>query len=299
MATALVELFQLGLWKMVTAAMTANGSPCDGTVGPMSSSMDGICDDLAAETADLVAILTPLTAEQWDLPTPADGWSIRDQVSHLAYFDETGTLAATDADAFVESAKALMANASGVDVATERGRAMSAAEVFEWFTTVRARMIDVFRDLDAKTRLPWYGPAMSAMSFATARLMETWAHGQDVVDTLGMPRPATDRLRHVAHIGVRARPFAYATNGRELPAGEIGVTLTSPSGEIWSWNEGITSDTVTGPALDFCLVVTQRRHPADTALVVSGPLAEDWIGIAQAFAGPPGTGRQPGQFAGV
>ncbi len=261
----------------------------------MTSSMDGICDDLAAETADLVALLTPLTPEQWDTLTPAEGWTIRDQISHLAYFDETGTLAATDPEAFVESAKALMANASGIDVAVERGRAMSAPEVFEWFTSVRARMIEVFRGLDAKSRLPWYGPAMSAMSFATARLMETWAHGQDIVDTLKVTRTPTDRLRHVAHIGVRARPFAYATNGRELPAGEIAVTLTAPSGETWTWNEG-AADSVTGPALDFCLVVTQRRHPADTALVVSGPLAQDWIGIAQAFAGPPGSGREPGQF---
>lgn len=260
--------------------------------------MDQICDDLAAETADLVAILAPLGDAGWDTDTPAAGWTIRDQISHLAYFDETGTLAATDADAFVSSSKALMSDPKAMDVPSDRGRAMSTAGVLDWFTNVRARMIAVFRELDPKARLPWYGPPMSAMSFATARLMETWAHGQDVADTLGVSRPATDRLRHVAHIGVRARPFSYATNGRELPAGEIGVTLTSPSGATWTWNEAETANTVTGPALDFCLVVTQRRHPADTALTVSGPLAQDWIAIAQAFAGPPGTGRDPGQFAG-
>jgi uncharacterized protein (TIGR03084 family) len=136
---------------------------------------------------------------------------------------------------------------------------------------------------------------MSAMSFATARLMETWAHGQDIVDAVGARRPATERLRHIAHIGVRARPFSYATNGREVPSGEVRVELGAPDGGRWEWNES-ASDVVRGDALDFCLVVTQRRHLDDTALVVDGPLAEDWMAIAQAFAGPPGAGRQPGQF---
>ncbi len=124
--------------------------------------------------------------------------------------------------------------------------------------------------------------------------METWAHGQDIVDTLGASRPATDRLRHVAHIGVRARPFSYVTNGREVPDGEVRVELRAPSGEMWEWNES-TTDRVVGDALDFCLVVTQRRHLADTALSVEGPLAQDWIAIAQAFAGSarPGPSARP------
>ena len=137
---------------------------------------------------------------------------------------------------------------------------------------------------------------MSAMSFATARLMETWAHGQDVVDAVGASRPATDRLRHVAHIGVRARPFSYVTNGTR--DAERRGACRAPSlraARCGTWNESAT-DRVTGDALDFCLVVTQRRHVADTGLVVEGPLAADWIAIAQAFAGPPGDGRQPGQF---
>jgi uncharacterized protein (TIGR03084 family) len=158
-------------------------------------------------------------------------------------------------------------------------------------------MLDVFSSLDPGERLPWYGPPMSAMSFATARLMETWAHGQDVRDTLGLAPLATERLRHVAHIGVRARPFAYATNGRDAPGGDIYVELEAPSGEVWTWGDPASPDRVSGPALDFCLVATQRRHPADSALEVQGPLAEDWIGIAQTFAGPPGEGRRPGQFA--
>jgi uncharacterized protein (TIGR03084 family) len=157
-------------------------------------------------------------------------------------------------------------------------------------------LLEALRPLDPKARLPWYGPSMGATSFATARLMETWAHGQDVVDALGLTRPATARLRHVAHIGVRARPFAYATRARDLPAVDVRVELTAPDGDVWTWGEAAVADRIVGPALDFCLVVTQRRHPDDTALVATGAAATEWLAIAQAFAGPPGPGRAPGQF---
>jgi uncharacterized protein (TIGR03084 family) len=261
-------------------------------------SMNPICDDLQAETDDLMVILRGLSADQWDSPTPADGWSVRDQISHLAFFDETGTLAATDADAFAASAAELMANRDPGAAGLSRGRAMSGAELLYWFTTVRTQMIATFRVLDPKARLPWYGPAMAAPSFATARLMETWAHGQDIADTFGITRVPTARLKHVAHIGARARPFAYITNGRTMPEGDVAVVLSAPDGSTWTWNDAaIGVNEVRGNALEFCLVVTQRRNIADTTLVVSGPLAQDWIPIAQAFAGAPGSGREPGQFS--
>ena len=175
---------------------------------------------------------------------------------------------------------------------------MSGAELLTWWRAGRSAMLDVLRRLDAKTRIPWFGPPMSALSFATARLMETWAHGQDIVDALGLTRPATERLRHVAHIGVLARPFSYATRGQTAPNDPVYVALQSPSGASWTWGNTTAVNRVTGPALDFCLVVTQRRHVADTSLQVVGPVATRWMRLAQAFAGPPGEGRQPGQFAG-
>jgi uncharacterized protein (TIGR03084 family) len=140
---------------------------------------------------------------------------------------------------------------------------------------------------------------MSLASKVTARIMETWAHGQDVVDALGATRTPTDRLRHVARIGVLAMPNSFATHGRPVPTDRIRVALTAPSGAVWSWGDDDAADSVSGDALDFCLVVTQRRHVADTALEVTGPTATAWIGIAQAFAGPPGAGRRAGQFAGA
>jgi uncharacterized protein (TIGR03084 family) len=138
---------------------------------------------------------------------------------------------------------------------------------------------------------------MSLASFATARLMETWAHGQDVADALGARREPTQRLKHIAHIGVRTRGFSYAQHGRTAPDGDVRVELDAPDASRWTWGSEDAPDRVTGPALDFCLVVTQRRHVADTALKTEGPLAEEWLSIAQAFAGSPGAGRQPGQFS--
>jgi uncharacterized protein (TIGR03084 family) len=134
---------------------------------------------------------------------------------------------------------------------------------------------------------------MGAMSFVTARLMETWAHGQDVRDAVGAMPSVSSRLRHVADIGVRARPFSYAVHGMDLPEAPVRVELVAPDGATWDWGPASAADVVAGPALDFCLLVTQRRHRDDLALVVQGPAAEEWVGIAQAFAGDPGPGRAP------
>jgi uncharacterized protein (TIGR03084 family) len=118
-----------------------------------------------------------------------------------------------------------------------------------------------------------------------------------VADGLGVVRSPTDRLRHVAHIGVRSRPFSYTVRGREQPPEPVSVELVAPSGQRWTWEEEGSVEAVRGSALGFCLVVTQRRHVDDTDVVAEGPRAREWMELAQAFAGPPGSGRRPGQFA--
>jgi uncharacterized protein (TIGR03084 family) len=261
--------------------------------------MQAICDDLAAEHAALDAVVAGLPAGEWDRPTPAAGWSIGDCVSHLWFFDQRAHMALdpNTVDAFLEDAKRLLSGTAGADPAVEAGRAIESSELLANWRRDRSSLLGLARMSDPSARIPWYGPAMAARSFITARLMETWAHGQDVRDALGVAPEVSMRLRHVAHIGVRARPFAYANNKRELPHGDVRVELVAPDGSLWAWGDEAAADVVRGDALDFCLMVTQRRHIVDTALEVVGPLARDWVGIAQAFAGPPGPGRQPGQFA--
>jgi len=141
--------------------------------------------------------------------------------------------------------------------------------------------------------MPWFGPPMSATSMATARFMETWAHALDVYDALGARPAATDRVRHVAHLGVRTRGFAFTAHGLDVPGDDVRVELTAPSGELWTWGPEDADQRVHGPAYDFCLLVTQRRHRADLALEAVGDVADRWLDVAQAFAGPPGKGREP------
>lgn len=261
----------------------------------MAVDMRVLLADLDAESRDVVRMLAELEEPAWNRPTPAEGWAVRDQVSHLAYFDETALLAATDAERFRTEAAAVMKRAADfADAVAADYRGLSGGQLLGWFRKSRADLIAGFTAVEPKARLPWYGPDMSAASSITARLMETWAHGQDIADALGAQREPTVRLRHVAHIGVGAMPFAFAVNGLRAPENPVRVELAAPDGTTWSWGPESARDSVTGTALDFCLAVTQRRHLGDTALAVSGPVASEWMSIAQAYAGPPGPGRAVG-----
>ena len=263
-------------------------------MAPVPTTLPGLLAELEAEHEDLERLLGPRDEASWGLVTPAEGWAVRDQVSHLAFFDDAATMAIVDPTAFTAMADAaLAAGGDPMEQHLARGRAMAGSEVLAWWRGARRAMVDAARGLDAGARIPWFGPPMGALSFVSARLMETWAHGQDVADALGVSREPTARLRHIAHLGVRARPFSYVVHGREVPGETVQVELTGPAGEKWEWDGTASSDLVAGPALDFCLVVTQRRHLSDTRLTVQGPLASEWLAIAQAFAGPPGTGRRP------
>jgi uncharacterized protein (TIGR03084 family) len=267
----------------------------------MTDVMADICADLAAEQAELTAHLRHLAPERWLVDTPAVGWTVRDQIAHLAYFDEQAVVAATDPERFTADLAAVVE--AGDLGALERrhleiGRAMGGADVLAWWERAAGELGETYRPLDPATRIPWYGPAMAARSKVTARIMETWAHGQDVRDALGVTAIPTGRLAHVCHIGVRARPFSFQVHGLTVPAGEVHLSLVAPDGAMWEWGDAGASETVEGPALDFALLVTQRRHRDDLALVAKGAGADAWLDIAQAFAGPPGPGRRPGQFAG-
>jgi len=260
----------------------------------MPVDMRDLTADLAAESADLRAMVAGLDAEGWRSPTPAAGWTIADQVSHLAFFDDAAVSAATEPGDFAARLERPAADGELTpDDVAERYRSLPAAELLAWFDRARRRLIEVFSGLDPAARLPWFGLPMSAASAATARIMETWAHGQDIADALGLVRKPTPRLRHIAHLGVRALPYSFGARGLDMPAEPVRVELTGPAGDLWSWGPDDAENRVTGPALDFCLLVTQRRHRDDTALRAEGPVAQRWLTIAQAFAGPPGAGRRP------
>jgi uncharacterized protein (TIGR03084 family) len=250
--------------------------------------------DLTEEGADLDRIVTALRMADWDRPTPASGWRVREQIAHLAYVDEMTVLAVTDPDGFAARRDADLADREAfLARQVSWARDLPPADLLARWRTARAEVRRALSAVDPRARIPWYGPPMSATSKATARLMETWAHGQEVADTVGATRRPTARLRHVAHLGVATRDFSFKIRGRIPPPDPVRVQLTSPTGGEWAWGDPGVADLVRGPALDFCLVVTQRRHVADTALEMTGPVATEWMTLAQAFAGPPGAGRAP------
>jgi uncharacterized protein (TIGR03084 family) len=246
--------------------------------------------DLVAEQDALDVVVAELSPEHWRAPTPSPGWTVADQIGHLTYFDGTATLAMTDPDAFQAHRHELLAtfgDAGAVEQMTLGAfRAMRPDALLAAWRRGRAELAAAAAGVAPDARIEWYGPSMSKRSFLTARLMEAWAHGQDVVDALGAARPATDRLRHVAQLGVITRSWSYRNRGRDVPDGDVRVELIAPSGELWTWGDAGSADSVTGPAEDFCLVVTQRRNVDDTRLVTNGGLARDWMECAQAFAGP-------------
>jgi len=250
--------------------------------------------DLTDESADLDAIVACLADADWATSTPAAGWTIAHQIAHLAWTDDAALLAVTDPAGFADEVqRALAAFESYVEDGAAVGATTAPSELLRRWRTGRTALADALLTAPAGIRFGWFGPPMSAPSMATARLMETWAHGQDVADALGVTRLPTARLRNVAHLGVRTRDFAFAVQELTPPAEEFRIELTAPDGSTWAWGPDDAAQRVTGPALDFCLRVTQRRHLDDLDLKAEGRDAETWLEIAQAFAGQSGGGRTP------
>jgi len=258
--------------------------------------MKQICSDLNAEHEALEAVLADLDEKQWMTMTPSPGWNIKDQVCHLAYFDGRVALSVIDPEAFKQHLDEVMADMNGFMKAMDKlGKDMSITEVMDWWRDQRKKMLKAYSGIGPKDRLVWYGPPMSALSSATARLMETWVHGQDIYDALKLTRTNTDRLKHIAHLGVNTFGWSYINRGMEPPKKQVRVELSAPSGELWTWGPEDAPDKVAGPAEDFCLVVAQRRHVDDTRISVSGDTAHDWMLKAQCFAGPATDGPKTGE----
>ncbi len=257
-----------------------------------------VLDDLATEGDALDALVADLDEPGWRRPTPAEGWDVATTVAHLAWTDEVALLAATDKAAWDAVVLLALEDPTGfVDVQALAGGAEAPPDLLARWRTGRQRLAEVLAAHPPGEKLPWFGPPMSPTSMATARYMETWAHGLDVAEALGVVVEPHDRVRHVVHLGVRTRGFAFANHGLDVPAGEVRVELVAPGGATWSYGPEDAEQRVTGSAWDFALLVTQRRHRADLDLTAEGTDADRWLDVAQAFAGPSGGGRPPSEVA--
>lgn len=257
--------------------------------------------DLLDEQQALDDLVGDLADDQWSAPTPSPGWTVADQVAHLAYFDRAAALAIEDPEAFAELKQAfwevaVQGAAATDDYALAPFRAMAPAGLVAAWRRDRSTLATASAGLADDGRVEWFGPSMGARSFLTARLMEVWAHGQDVVDALGLARQATDRLAHVARLGFITRSWSFVNRGLEAGDVAVRVRLDAPSGASWTYGDDDAPASVEGRAQDFCLVVTQRRHVDDTDLVLHGDAAREWMVHAQAFAGPPSDGPPAGTW---
>jgi uncharacterized protein (TIGR03084 family) len=262
-----------------------------------SATMRELLADLRRQQAALDELLGSLTEAEWTVASAAPGWTIKDQAHHVSYFDRVAVGVVTAPDDFLAGRPGILADPDRYMVEhLSPGRAETGPEVLLSWRVNRAAMLDAFDSVDPRARHPWFGPDMSTASFATARLMEIFAHGQDIADGLQRRLDNNDGLAHIAHLGVITRSFSYRARGLAATDIPVRVELTLPDGTVSSWGSAQAEAAISGPARDFCLVVTQRRHPSDTRLVIDGPAAVEWMSIAQVFAGKPGPGRRPGQF---
>ena len=261
--------------------------------------MESICSDLEAQYNEFDDLVAPLETDAWRTETPFFQWTIFDQVAHIAFFDHEALLAIEDEDGFRERAKGIIdfvdGNGHWPDYINPLLGPEEPEKLMLLWREVRERLLRRLASMAPKDRLSWYGPKMSARSFATGRLMETWAHAQDVFDTLKIKRVNGNRLRHIAHLGVTTFEWSFKARGMDIPPSSPQVILTNPSGDIWEWGEAEDPERVWGSAEDFCLVVTQRRNVADTELKWQGDHAGKWLTIAQAFAGSAQAHPLPGE----
>ena len=248
--------------------------------------LNAMIADLESEHESLDQIVADLDRQSWCMPTDSPGWTIADQVSHLQFFDERAALAMTSPEDFAVDRQRIF-SAAPQDLSVDLSRSVSSAELLSAWRESRRTLVKAAHNVDPAVRVPWYGPSMAVKSFLTARLMECWAHGEDIAQALGVHRKPTERLKHVAHIGVGARAFSLMINQLPEDLHPIRVELVSPNGELWAWGDAASDQRVSGEALDFCLVVTQRRALSQSQLEVEGESAATWMSVAQAFAGAP------------
>lgn len=260
--------------------------------------MKPICSDLVAEYQSLDHLAAGLDKNQWFLATRFFDWTVFDEVAHIVFFDHEALLAIDDPRRFKARARAIMKIVQSEDNWPAHFNPMLGItgpdELLVFWRDIRSRLVQRLQEMAPESRLPWYGPDMRAQAFAAARLMETWAHGQDIFDVLHKKREHTSRLYHVAHMGVITFKWSFTVRGMSPPDIQPRVVLAGPGKQIWKWGKPGTPEQVRGSAQDFCLVVTQRRNVVDTDLKWQGRHVGKWLSMAQAFAGVPQDPPKPG-----
>ncbi|MFI9328659.1 TIGR03084 family metal-binding protein [Kitasatospora sp. NPDC052868] len=263
----------------------------------MTVSRDVIAD-LVAEGAEVDRLVADLTDAEWELPTPAEGWTVAHQVAHLA---ATFRMAATAAG------RPALFEAQLGQMGSDFNAAIQAV-LLPYLEGPRSGLRDKWRAerdgaeqalaaVPAGQLVPWLVRSIPAPVLAAAGMMELFGHGQDIADTLGVKREHTDRLEALVDFITRVWDFGYHARGLAVPEVQFRFEITSPSGALWAYGPADSEQRISGSAADLCLLATRRRHRDDLGLTAVGEEAERWLDIAQCYRGPAGPGRRPGQFA--
>jgi uncharacterized protein (TIGR03084 family) len=251
--------------------------------------LDEVLSDLTAESLQLDQWVAGLAEAAWSTVTTPEGWTVTDQIAHLHWTDLTSLTAIQNPDEFGRLLREAAADPTGfVDARSAEMALVPPGDLLLLWREGRVDLDAALRSVPEGERVAWFGPPMSPTSMASARLMETWAHGHDVGEALGITIPSTDRACHVCHLGVQARGYAYLVRGESDPGVDIRVELTGPGGDLWTWGPAEATERVTGSGHDFALLATRRRHLDDVDVQADGEHAAHWLTIVQAFAGLPG-----------
>lgn len=265
------------------------------------SPLHAAVQDLETEGDELYKLLKDMDTGYWTQTSTFKAWTVWDVVAHLHFADHMALTSLRSADEFralMDDMRRSSMNAHTSEWLKGDGdHAPTGPQLLERWRSMFLELCAALRSADPDERFVWAGPGMKARMFATARQMETWAHGWEIYDLMGLPRTQTDRLKNIAEIGVRTFGWTFANRELEIPDEAPYIALVAPSGALWTWNNETSAHSVKGDAVEFCQVVTQVRNIADTRLEVTGDNAVAWMRIAQCFAGPPEDPPVPGSRA--
>ncbi|MFE2209071.1 MULTISPECIES: TIGR03084 family metal-binding protein [Streptomyces] len=257
-----------------------------------------VLKDLAAEIEETARLVEGLDEQSWHTATPATGWSVADQIAHLTFIFHLAGTAASDHEGFARIAEAAAGDFDGaVNSALQQFNGFPPGQLLGRFRALGRQSVESLAAVPEGEVVPWLVNPLPPAVLAAAGIMEIFGHGQDIADALGVRREPSERLRHLVFFIFLTRDFGYLSRGLTPPAEPFRIEATAPNGEVWAYGPEDAANRITGPAEDLCLLATRRRHRDDLAVVATGEEAERWLDLAQAYRGPAGEGRAPGQFA--
>lgn len=242
--------------------------------------MRDILSDLVAEQQFLDQSLQRIPIKNWDKPTPATGWTVRDTISHLADYEHLAAdviSGGTEIERWQQTKDLDALRAEAV----KKGRAMRPQDVIEWWRGGRAKVVEPLSHMSGDERVQWIQGDMSARTFATFRLLETWAHGLDIYEALDIEIEDTTRIRHICWLGWKTLPFAFKQAGEDYSP--IRVEVIGPEYYKWVFGPEDSPDLIKGQAGDWARLVVRRIAPEKTHLKVTGEVAEKALEVAQAY----------------